>query len=408
MTPRHASAGALRLFSGAPWWLVANGLEEWPARPLERADVAIVGAGVTGALVADTLVREGLSVVLIDRRTPGTGSTAASTALRQYETVVELGERVEMRGERDAVRAWQLCSQAIDRLEEIAAGLDGTCGFLRLPSAYIASRRRHRRRLDQEFELRRRHGFVVERLDGDELEARSGLRGHGALWSAQGAVIDPMALTLGLLRRATDRGAGLLPHTELRDAVHDGDGWRLDTTRGVITAGRLVYATGYEVPPALRDELVNLNSTFALATEPLETLGPWNGCCAAWETARPYTYVRPGPGNRLLAGGADTGFRDAALRDAVMPHRIAKLERRLERTWFPGLDLKTAFSWAGTFGETRDGLPYIGTAPQLDRACVALGYGGNGITFSVVAAGILADLLLGRHNPDAEIFRLDR
>lgn len=399
---------ALRLFSGAPWWLVSEGFEEWHARPLERADAAIIGAGITGALIADALTAEGLSVVLIDRRTPGTGSTAASTALLQYETDVELADLVELRGEHDAVRAWELCSRAIDRLEALAAGLDGTCGFARLPSAYIASRRRHRRRLDREHEIRRRHGFVVERLDAGELEARAGLHGHGALWSAQGAVVNPMALTRGLLQRSVDRGAGLLPHTELREAVHDGDGWRLDTSRGVITASRLVYATGYEVPPVLGSGLVDLNSTFALATDPQDSLGTWDGRCTAWETARPYTYIRPGPDRRLLAGGADAGFRDATLRDAVLAHRVAKLEHRLERTWFPGLDVRTAFSWGGTFGETKDGLPYIGTAPGLDGACVALGYGGNGITFSVVAAEILCDLLLGRRNPDAQIFRLDR
>ncbi len=408
MTPRHAAAGSLRLFSGAPWWLVADGIVEWRPRPLERADVAIIGAGVTGALVADALVEEGMSVVLIDRRTPGTGSTAACTALLQYETDVELSDLIELRGERDAVRAWQLCSDAIDRLEAITAGLDGTCGFARLPSAYVASRRRHRHRLDREFEVRMRHGFEVDRLDAAELEARAGLHGHGALWSAQGAVVDPVALTNGLLQRVLDRGAGLLPHTELREAAHDGGAWLLDTTRGVVTASRLVYATGYEVPPVLGDDLVDLNSTFALVTEPLGSLAPWNGRCTAWETARPYTYLRPGPHNRLLAGGADTGFKDAALRDALLPRRVARLERRLERSWFPGLDLKTAFSWAGTFGETKDGLPYIGTAPGLDGAYVALGYGGNGVTFSVVAAEILRDLVLGRKNADAAIFRLDR
>ena len=44
----------------------------------------------------------------------------------------------------------------------------------------------------------------------------------------------------------------------------------------------------------------------------------------------------------------------------------------------------------------------------MQHAFFALGYGGNGITFSVTAADILADLCLGRFNADARIFRLDR
>jgi glycine/D-amino acid oxidase-like deaminating enzyme len=64
--------------------------------------------------------------------------------------------------------------------------------------------------------------------------------------------------------------------------------------------------------------------------------------------------------------------------------------------------------WGGTFGETRDGLPYIGTVPQFPHAYFALGYGGNGITFGYIAAELLVDLFSGRRNPDLEIFRFDR
>jgi glycine/D-amino acid oxidase-like deaminating enzyme len=64
--------------------------------------------------------------------------------------------------------------------------------------------------------------------------------------------------------------------------------------------------------------------------------------------------------------------------------------------------------WGGTFGETKDGLPYIGTVPQFPHGYFALGYGGNGITFSYLAAGLLLDLFLQRPNPDLEIFRFDR
>jgi glycine/D-amino acid oxidase-like deaminating enzyme len=37
-----------------------------------------------------------------------------------------------------------------------------------------------------------------------------------------------------------------------------------------------------------------------------------------------------------------------------------------------------------------------------------MGYGGNGITFSIVAARILTDLIVGRPNADAELFRFQR
>jgi glycine/D-amino acid oxidase-like deaminating enzyme len=73
-----------------------------------------------------------------------------------------------------------------------------------------------------------------------------------------------------------------------------------------------------------------------------------------------------------------------------------------------GTPARSAFEWAGTFAETEDGLPFIGPVPGLHGTYAALGYGGNGITFSVVAADIIRDLCLGRPNADAACFALDR
>jgi glycine/D-amino acid oxidase-like deaminating enzyme len=60
------------------------------------------------------------------------------------------------------------------------------------------------------------------------------------------------------------------------------------------------------------------------------------------------------------------------------------------------------------FWPVNDGLPYIGTARQFPNAYFALGYGGNGITFSWIAAGILLDLFHGRENESARLFGFDR
>jgi glycine/D-amino acid oxidase-like deaminating enzyme len=75
---------------------------------------------------------------------------------------------------------------------------------------------------------------------------------------------------------------------------------------------------------------------------------------------------------------------------------------------FPDVKLEVAYTWAGTFGETKDGLPYIGVHPRYPHAYFALGYGGNGITFSVIAAEIIRDYVTGHTNPDARIFRFGR
>ncbi|MND85941.1 Glycine oxidase [compost metagenome] len=72
------------------------------------------------------------------------------------------------------------------------------------------------------------------------------------------------------------------------------------------------------------------------------------------------------------------------------------------------IDFKTEFSWTGTFSSTPDGLPFIGPYKKLANSYFALGFGGNGITFNVIAAEIIRDLILKRSNQDAHLFRFDR
>ncbi len=78
------------------------------------------------------------------------------------------------------------------------------------------------------------------------------------------------------------------------------------------------------------------------------------------------------------------------------------------RQLLPETRCEIAYSWAGTFAETPDGLPYIGAHPRVPHTLFALGYGGNGITFSVIAAEIIRDLVCEGRSREAELFRFDR
>jgi glycine/D-amino acid oxidase-like deaminating enzyme len=192
-----------------------------------------------------------------------------------------------------------------------------------------------------------------------------------------------------------------------RDVKQETGGMIVATDQGEIRARWVIYAMGYEMPAALRAGMVALHSTYALATEPLPDLGPWRDECLVWETSRPYFYMRATEDCRILIGGADMPFKDASWRERVLPGRLRKLEAQLER-WLPSLATETAFVWAGTFGETRDGLPYIGPMPDCPQALYALGYGANGITFGAVAARLLMEVCSERSNDDIQLFRLDR
>jgi glycine/D-amino acid oxidase-like deaminating enzyme len=122
-----------------------------------------------------------------------------------------------------------------------------------------------------------------------------------------------------------------------------------------------------------------------------------------WEASDPYLYLRTTHDGRVLCGGGDEPFSNAETRDALSPRKFALLERRLAAL-FPALDTTPDFAWAGTFGASATGAPIIGRLPGRRRLHTVLGCGGNGITFSMLAAELLRNELHGDGDRDAELF----
>jgi hypothetical protein len=85
---------------------------------------------------------------------------------------------------------------------------------------------------------------------------------------------------------------------------------------------------------------------------------------------------------------------------------IGGREVEAPQSWRFSVEVATA--WAGTFGVSSDGLPFIGRHPGVPHTWFALGFGGNGTTFSVIAAEIIRNALLGRDDPDAALFSFER
>ena len=110
---------------------------------------------------------------------------------------------------------------------------------------------------------------------------------------------------------------------------------------------------------------------------------------------------------RVIVGGEDEEFSDEKKRDALIPSKIAAIRGKL-KLLLPALDTTPDFAWAGCFGASASGLPAIGAIPGAARCFAVMGYGGNGITFSVIAAQIIQRAILGLPDPDAELFALPR
>jgi glycine/D-amino acid oxidase-like deaminating enzyme len=127
-----------------------------------------------------------------------------------------------------------------------------------------------------------------------------------------------------------------------------------------------------------------------------------------WESARPYLYMRATGDSRLLIGGEDDAVDIPKRRDARVEKKADILMKRVS-TLFPGLSVKPAFAWAGTFAETKDGLPFFGPHPQWGpRVSFAMAYGGNGIVYSMLGAGLMRARLERRTHPLQALFGFER
>jgi len=376
-----------------------------------RVDALIVGAGITGALVAYELSKAGASVAIIDHRPPGSGSTAASTALLQYEIDTPLVKLKRKLGARHAGAAYTASYTAIHNMQLLARELARDIELVPRLSLHLAVKRADIAEFRKEVGARQALNIPVELLSNRALKARFGLDRPGAILSEDALEVNPLKLTYALLQSALACGVTMLPRSpvDLHNLVNRARPLRIDLPRARrITATRVVIATGYETPEQFGAiaALTELRSTYALVTAPLGKR-PWPGHALLWDSGDPYFYARTTVDGRIMMGGEDEPFTTAAERDALIAPKSRALMKKL-RELVPGLRARPAFRWAGTFAQTEDGLPYIGEHPRWPGVLFALGYGGNGITFSLIAAQIIAAAVAGKPHPWARLFKFDR
>ena len=257
-------------------------------------------------------------------------------------------------------------------------------------------------------DLRARHGFDVTWLERAEIARRYGFERDGAILSGGNAEVDPYQLAHRALADATEHGARVYDRTNVDRIRPTTNGIRLETNRGpTVKARRLVIAAGYEVARHLKRERGHLHSTWAMVSEPLRDLSWWPDRCLIWETRRPYLYLRTTVDGRVIAGGEDEPWSSAHENETRMKKKVRRLTRGF-RSLFPGVELEPAYAWAGVFGTTPDGLPYIGELPEYPHSYFALGYGGNGITFGMIAADLIRDWWTRKPGSEEALFGFQR
>ncbi len=395
-----------QLRSSDPLWSHTRGIAVPTQRSLPDGDVdvLIVGAGIGGALMATALLDRGLNIVLVDRRKPVHGSSMASTAMIQHEIDVPLHRLAAQRGVAAARRIWQRSARAVESLTTLVGSLGIDCRMQRKKTLYLAGDAYGARALRSEAEARAEAGLTAELKGAAELRQAFGMDRTAAIVSDVSASANPAQLTAGLLRLAGSRGVSIVEGVEITDIRSVGGDNVVATSKGdLVRARHVVFCTGYEFLEAVAHKSHAIVSTWAMATRPHHPRPEWLKDYLVWEGADPYLYFRSTPDGRIVVGGEDEDSADAFRNEAKLAAKSARLRRKLKA--LIGFDIEEPdYVWAAAFGVTADGLPMIGRVPGFRNVHAAMGYGGNGITFSQIAAEIIAAGILGHDDTDATLF----
>lgn len=398
------------LHTNYPYSLIKHGiLNSYPSLNQSiNTDVTIIGAGITGALIGWHLAQKGIHCVIIDKRHAGMGSTAASTSLIQYEIDTPLHQLINMVGEKNAVASYKLCLDAIDKLETICKNLNEKKLFERKCSFQYASFKKDVAALKIEYDIRKKFGFKLDYLDNDAVNNYFDFDAPAGLLTYDAGQLDAYVLTHALLKSMQQKGISIYDKTNITSIQHNKHNSVLITEHHQkITTKKLIIACGYEAQHYLSEKIENLYTTFAIVSEPFANDDFWFNNCLIWETANPYLYIRATTDKRIIVGGKDTNFIQAGQQKKILQKKADALHKSFSKM-FNHISFKTDFLWSGAFGTTKDGLPYIGSVSEHPNTYFALGYGGNGITFSLIAAEMISNALCGSSVPNKEIFSFDR
>ena len=379
-----------------------------------RAEVAIVGGGITGTSAALWLARAGVRAAVLEGRTIAAGASGRNGGFLLAGTAESYATAIARYGRERARRIWDFSTRnqllAASLAEELAA-LGWATGFRRTGSLRIAATDAEFAELVASDALQREDGWDAELLPRDRLPARIQAHYSGAAYYPGDGEIQPARFVTGLAQLAQQAGAAIYEASPVTAIEPDGEGMRITAAGGgTLRAGAILVATNAWLPELLLplgDDAAELAGAIAptrgqmLVTAPVaERL--FDCPCYADEG---YQYWRQLEDGRLAVGGwRNTSFATENTSDETPGGTVqSSLDAFVHETLgLAGLSIERR--WAGIMAFSRDGLPYVGRLPGRPNVYVAGGYTGHGNASAILAARTIADLILGQPSPDADLF----
>lgn len=362
-------------------------------------DVCVVGAGISGLTVALELLKDGQSVIVLDRERLGLGETGLtsahlSTALDDHYYALERlhgldGARLAAESHRAAIRY----IERTQREEDIA------CEFRECDGYTFLSAEKNLDELTRELEAARRAGLSDVRLIS---RAPVGFLDSGpCLHFPKQATFHPLKYIDGLSEVVKRRGGRIFTHSEVTD-IRGGNPARVTTSQGfTVECDAVVVATNAPIVGGMKIHAKNSAYRSYVVGIPVPPEIVSN--VLLWDTAEPYHYVNfvkePGTDQDiLLVGGEDHRTGQDTDPERHFKNLTDWIGRRLD------IAGRAITRWSGQIMEPVDGLAYIGRQPAGDNVFVVTGDSGHGLTHGTIAGLMLPDLIAGRAHPWASLY----
>jgi len=348
---------------------------------LDRADVAVIGAGITGCACALALARCGLSVRVHDARGIAEGASGRNGGFALRGGAARYDVARETYGAEGAQELWRRTEGALDRLESVAGD-----AFRRTGSLRLAADDEERAEILGEYEALRADGFAADWRD-DLPHLRPDFR--GAIFHPLDGAVQPARFVRRLAGLAAESGVAFQDHRRV-ESLDD-----LDAEQVVIATD----GSGRGLLPELDDAVWPARGQ-VLTTEPLE------------ERLFDYPhYARHGfdywqqlTDGRIVLGG----FRDFSILTEMTDEETTTepIQQALDEFLVEllGQMPEVTHRWAGIFGLTQDLLPLVGAVPGSPGTWVAAGYSGHGNVLGFMCGELIAAAVLGAQDPLLELF----